>query len=59
MARLARLSIPAAEAQALQEQATEQMLSADKAGQDVPALDIVIDQFDWRGVSLGVWRWRP
>lgn len=53
VARLARLSIPAAEAQALQEQATEQMLSADKAGQDVPALDIVIDQFDWRGVSLG------
>ncbi|HEX5310274.1 YhdP family protein [Aquabacterium sp.] len=53
VARLTRLSIPAAEAQALQEQATERMLSTDKAGQDVPALDIVVDQFDWRGVSLG------
>lgn len=53
VARLTRLSIPAAEAQALEDQAAEQILSADTTGSSVPALDIVIDQFDWRGLSLG------
>lgn len=53
VARLSRLSIPAADAQALEDKAAEQILSADAASESVPALDIVIDQFDWRGLSLG------
>lgn len=53
VARLSRLSIPAADAQALEDKAAEQILSADPVSQSVPALDIVIDQFDWRGLSLG------
>lgn len=51
-ARLSRLSIPNAEAQALQTQATEQMLSAEGTTQ-LPALDIQIDRFEWRGLALG------
>jgi uncharacterized protein (TIGR02099 family) len=51
VARLTRLSVPNAEAQALQEQATEQMLSAEAGA--LPALDVVIDQFEWRGLPLG------
>ncbi|MDE2402300.1 MAG: hypothetical protein KGL90_11610 [Burkholderiales bacterium] len=51
VARLSRLSVPAAEAQALQEQATQQLLTPETA--TVPALDIVIDQFEWRGLPLG------
>ncbi|HET6787909.1 MAG TPA: hypothetical protein VFH49_08110, partial [Aquabacterium sp.] len=53
VARLTRLTIPAAEAQSLEDQAAEQILSADSTGASVPALDIVIDQFNWRGLSLG------
>jgi len=52
VARLSRLSVPNADAQALQEQAAEQMLSADQAT-TLPALDIVVDQFEWRGLPLG------
>lgn len=51
-ARLSRLSIPNAEAQALQTQATAQMLASEGATQ-LPALDIQIDQFEWRGLALG------
>ena len=51
-ARLSRLSIPNAEAQALQSQATAQMLASEGATQ-LPALDIQIDQFEWRGLALG------
>lgn len=51
VARLSRLSVPRAEAQALQEQATTQMLQAD--ARTLPALDVVIDQFDWGGLPLG------
>lgn len=51
VARLSRLSIPAAEAQALQQQATERLMAADAS--PMPALDVVIDQFDWRGLPLG------
>ena len=51
-ARLSRLSIPNAEAQALQSQATAQMLASEGASQ-LPALDIQIDQFEWRGLALG------
>ncbi|MGE5452589.1 MAG: YhdP family protein [Acidobacteriota bacterium] len=53
VARLTRLTIPAAEAQSIEDQAAEQILSADSTGASVPALDIVIDQFNWRGLSLG------
>lgn len=51
-ARLSRLSIPNADAQALQTQATAQMLSGE-AATELPALDIQIDQFEWRGLALG------
>jgi uncharacterized protein (TIGR02099 family) len=51
VARLSRLSVPAAEAEALEDQAAQQMLTPEPA--NVPALDIVIDQFDWRGIPLG------
>jgi uncharacterized protein (TIGR02099 family) len=51
VARLSRLSVPAAEAEALEDQAAQQMLTPEPAS--VPALDIVIDQFDWRGIPLG------
>lgn len=53
VARLTRLTIPAADAQSLEDQAAEQILSVDATGVSVPALDIVIDQFNWRGLSLG------
>jgi uncharacterized protein YhdP len=51
LARLSRLSVPAAEAEALADQAAQQLLSPEAVS--VPALDIVIDQFDWRGLPLG------
>lgn len=53
VARLSRLSVPAAEAQALEERATEQMLSSDASAGSLPALDVVIDQLEWRGLPLG------
>lgn len=52
IARLSRLSVPNTEAQALEEQVVEQMLSSETAA-TLPALDIVIDQFEWRGLPLG------
>ena len=51
-ARLSRLSIPNAEAQALQTEATARML-AREAKLELPALDVEIDQFEWRGLALG------
>ena len=51
VARLSRLQIPEAEADAFEEQAAKNMLASDTAS--VPALDIVIDQFEWRGMALG------
>lgn len=54
VARLSRLSVPSADAQALEERAAEQMLSASPNGATtLPALDIVVDQFEWRGLPLG------
>lgn len=53
VARLSRLSVPASDAQALEERATAQMLSPDASNTNVPALDIVVDDFEWRGLSLG------
>ena len=51
IARLSRLSVPNADAQALEDQVTDHMLSAEAS--TLPALDIVIDQFEWRGLPLG------
>lgn len=51
VARLSRLSIPAAEAQALQQQATERLMAADAS--PMPAMDVVVEQFDWGGLQLG------
>ncbi len=50
-ARLSRLQVPAAEADAFQDQAAQQMLTNEPVS--VPALDIVIDQFEWRDLPLG------
>ncbi|MGH6645999.1 YhdP family protein [Aquabacterium sp.] len=51
VARLSRLSVPAAEAEALEDQAAQQLLTPEPT--TVPALDIVIDEFEWRGLPLG------
>ena len=51
VARLSRLSVPEAEAQAFEDQAALQLLAPEPS--TVPALDIVIDQFEWRGLPLG------
>lgn len=51
VARLSRVSVPAAEAQSLSEQASAQLLNNEPA--PVPALDVVIEQFEWRGLPLG------
>lgn len=50
-ARLSRLQVPEAEADALQSQAARQLLTNEPVS--VPALDIVIDKFEWRGLPLG------
>ena len=52
VARLSRLQVPPAEAEALQDQAAARMLSSEPSS-SLPALDIVIDQFEWRGLDLG------
>lgn len=51
VARLSRLSVPPSEAQALAEQASAQMMGSEAT--TLPALDIVIDRFEWRGLNLG------
>jgi len=51
VARLSRLSVPPSEAQALAEQASAQMMGSEATS--LPALDIVIDRFEWRGLNLG------
>ncbi|MEY4766975.1 MAG: hypothetical protein RI907_3648 [Pseudomonadota bacterium] len=51
VARLSRLAIPQAEAQALADQAAEQLTGG--ATTRLPAVDVVIDRFDWRGITLG------
>lgn len=50
-ARLSRLSVPAAEADQLERQGARQLMGEETAA--VPALDLVIDQFEWRGLPLG------
>jgi uncharacterized protein (TIGR02099 family) len=51
VARMSRLSVPPQDAQSLSEQASAQMLTSEPG--PVPALDIVVDQFEWRGHNLG------
>lgn len=51
VARLSRLLVPQADAQAIEDQASAQMLGAESAS--LPALDLVIDRFEWRGLDLG------
>jgi len=55
VARLQRLSIPPAEAEALSVQALSNLtnLSGQNAASSVPALDVVVDAFEWRGLPLG------
>jgi uncharacterized protein (TIGR02099 family) len=50
--RLSRLQVPESEADAFEAQASSNLL-ADGDTSSVPALDIVIDQFEWRGMALG------
>ncbi|MFN3887662.1 MAG: YhdP family protein, partial [Aquabacterium sp.] len=52
VARLSRLSVPEAEAEVLTAQASARLLERTPAT-SVPALDILIDDFEWRGVPLG------
>lgn len=52
VARLSRLSVPEAEAEVLTAQASARLLQRTEAT-SVPALDILIDDFEWRGVPLG------
>jgi uncharacterized protein (TIGR02099 family) len=51
VARLSRLIIPPSEAQALQEQASAQLMAGDTTS--LPALDIAVERFEWRGIDLG------
>ncbi|MEY4428141.1 MAG: hypothetical protein RLZZ182_830, partial [Pseudomonadota bacterium] len=51
VARLSRLSIPATEADQLERQGARQLMGEESPS--VPALDLVIDQFEWRGLPLG------
>lgn len=52
VARLTRLQVPASEAQALESQQVTQLLSADPT-LNLPALDIVVEKLEWRGLDLG------
>jgi uncharacterized protein YhdP len=51
VAHLSRLAVPDADAQLLNDQAAMQAFQETSAA--VPALDITVDQFEWRGLSLG------
>jgi uncharacterized protein (TIGR02099 family) len=51
VAHLSRLAVPDADAQLLNDQAAMQAFQGSTAA--VPALDITVDQFEWRGLSLG------
>lgn len=51
VARLSRLQVPPAEAQALQERAAAELTTG--GGSSLPSLDVVVDRFEWRGLDLG------
>lgn len=52
VARLSRLLVPEAEAQALANQAADRLVASEPTA-GLPALDIVIDQFQWKGLDIG------
>ena len=52
VARLSRLLVPEAEAQALADQAADRLVASEPTA-GLPALDIVIDQFQWKGLDIG------
>jgi len=52
VARLSRLLVPETEAQALTEQAADRLVASEPTA-GLPALDIVIDQFQWKGLDIG------
>lgn len=52
VARLSRLLVPEAEAQAIADQAADRLV-ANEPTAGLPALDIVIDQFQWKGLDIG------
>lgn len=51
VAHLSRLSIPDSETRMLDVQATQQVLQPSSGS--VPALDLTVEQFEWRGLPLG------
>ena len=52
VARLSRLLVPEAEAQAITDQAADRLVASEAAA-GLPALDIVVDQFQWKGLNIG------
>lgn len=52
VARLSRLLVPEAEAQAIADQAADRLVASEPSA-SLPALDIVIDQFQWKGLDIG------
>lgn len=52
VARLSRLLVPEAEAQSLSDQAVDRLVATEPTA-SLPALDIVIDQFQWKGLDIG------
>lgn len=52
VARLSRLLVPEAEAKAIADQAADRLVANDAAA-SLPALDVVIDRFQWRGLDIG------
>lgn len=52
VARLSRLLVPEAEARAIADQAADRLVASEPSV-GLPALDVVIDQFQWRGLDVG------
>lgn len=52
VARLSRLLVPEAEAKAIADQAADRLVASEPTA-GLPALDIVIDRFQWRGLDIG------
>ena len=52
VARLSRLLVPEAEAQALADHASDRLVASESTA-SLPSLDIVIDQFQWKGLDIG------
>ena len=52
VARLSRLLVPEAEAKAISDQASDRLVAPEPTA-GLPALDLVIDRFQWRGLDIG------